>query len=96
MKISRYKIPVKKETGAKTEIITSVVAITAKVTSVVPFMAASLGDSPNSKCRKIFSRTTIASSISSPTAKLSDNKVITLMVKPGINIKINAPSNETT
>ncbi|MNL06026.1 hypothetical protein D3C87_1266480 [compost metagenome] len=87
-------IPCKKEIGPNTAITTSVVAITAIATSLVPSRAASLGFLPISKCRKIFSRTTIASSIKSPTAKDSASKVIKLIVKPIAYMITNPPKSE--
>ena len=62
-------IPCKNAIGPNTEITTKVVAKTASATSFVPSIDARIGDLPISKWRKIFSLTTMASSINSPTAK---------------------------
>ena len=62
--------------------IVSVIASTESETSAVPRLAATIGVSPRSMCRKIFSRTTIASSITSPTESESASSVIRLIDRP--------------
>ena len=77
------------ETGKKTITKEMVVAKTASPISRVPSMAACLGSIPNSSMqRKTFSRTTIASSITTPTIKTNANIVMLFNVKP--NARMNA------
>ena len=67
-----------------TKIITSesVVAITAKAISLVPSMAAKNGGLCNSSiCRKMFSSTTMASSMTIPTASVRASRVMLLSEK---------------
>ena len=68
-----------------------VVAKTASPISLVPSRAAVTGSLPMSECRTIFSRTTIASSISRPILSDSASKVIILMLKPKIQINVRVP-----
>ncbi len=87
--------PFKNPRGPNTAITHNVVAMTASLTSLVPSIAAFIGVFPYcSMWRKIFSRTTIASSMSSPTVKLKASKVMMLIVNPAAAIKINAPMSE--
>ena len=81
--------------GVKTAASVSVIAMTANCTSRVPRMAASRGFMPSSICLKIFSRTTIASSTTSPIAKTSASKVSVLIEKPAAYIKVQAPIRHT-
>ena len=61
----------------------SVVASTARPMSLVPSMAASTGGSFfSSMKRKMFSSTTMASSMTMPTTSVSASMVIWLSVKP--------------
>ena len=70
-------MPLRKATGTKTASSERVVAITAGPISRVPLMAASKADSPlSSMCRKIFSTTMMASSITMPTASASAMRLI--------------------
>ena len=69
-----------------------VVARTARPISLVPSSAAVTWSLPISAWRTIFSRTTIASSISRPILKDRASKVIMLMVKPKAQIKVSVPS----
>ena len=71
----------------------SVVASTAKPISFVPSSAAVTWSLPMSACRTMFSRTTIASSISRPILKDSASKVIILMLKPKAQIKVSVPKS---
>ena len=68
--------------GRNTETIVNDIAITERDTSFVPSRAASLGCAPRSMCRKIFSRTTIASSSTRPTARESASSVIIFNERP--------------
>ena len=77
--------------GRKTATIESVVASTASPISCVPSMAAWKGVLPMCRWRTMFSRTTMASSISNPTHRLSAISVIMLMVKPSMCMKKKVP-----
>src|SRR5271170_2113811 len=56
--VNRYLLtPYKKMTGKKTIAVVKVAASTANCTSLPPRSAATSGDSPSSRWRKIFSRT---------------------------------------
>ena len=70
------------------------VAITAIATSFAPTTDASLTGIPSSSFLKIFSRTTIASSTTSPTQSDSASSVRMLMEKPAMAISMNAPISE--
>src|ERR1039458_3004544 len=95
----RYRIPVvptKTEPGTKTAMSTSDVAMTALVTSPMAREVASWG----SECsmaiwRCTFSMTTMASSTTSPVARVMPNRVSELMEKPKSLMKAKVPINET-
>ena len=76
-----------KPIGRNTATIDSVVAITARPISSVPSSAASCADLPICRWRTMFSRTTIASSMSRPTQSDSAIIVMMLMVKPNAYMK---------
>ena len=70
-------------TGTKMTTSESVVALTARPTSAVAAFAAAIGDMPfSSMKRKMFSSTTIASSMTMPTASVSASSDSVLSVKP--------------
>ena len=71
-----------KATGTKTATIVKVVAMTARPISAVPSSAAFTWSLPRCRWRTMFSRTTIASSMSIPMARERPIRVMTLMVKP--------------
>ena len=73
-------MPSTKTTGTNTAAIESVAAVAAKAISLVPRDAASCDGSPMSRCRSMFSSTTIASSITTPTARVMASSVIVLSV----------------
>src|SRR5207244_8529394 len=80
-KLNRYCpiVPVMNTTGRKITTSESVVAITARPISLVAFPAASRGDTPfSSTYRKIFSSTTMASSMTIPVASESASNVMLL------------------
>ena len=87
-------MPVMKPTGRKTARIVKVVAITARPISAVPRRAAVIASSPCSMCRKMFSRTTTASSIRMPMTSDSAISVIMLIVKPAIHMKKNVETTD--
>ena len=58
-----------------------VAAITARPTSEVPSLAAIIGSAPSSTWRKMFSSTTIVSSMTMPTARDMANMVMLFTVK---------------
>ena len=102
-----YRIPVvpgKRLTGTKTEISTSEVAITALVTSAIATMVALCGSCTHSsvpatvcpsRWRCTFSITTIASSTTSPVAKVIPKSVNELMEKSKSRMNANVPISET-
>ena len=84
-------MPPMKPMGKNTATIDIVVASTAMPISCVPSSEAWKIDLPICTWRTMFSRTTIASSISKPTHRLSAIMVIMLMVKPSMFMKKNVP-----
>ena len=87
----RPMMPPIKPTGKNTATMEKVVANTAKPISAVPSSAAVLESLPIAPWRTMFSRTTIASSIKSPTHNESAISVIMLMVKPNRYMKRKVP-----
>jgi hypothetical protein len=82
---SRRKLPTRPSTnttGTNTAATEMVAAVAAKAISRVPLLAASVALSPCSRCRSMFSSTTIASSITTPTASAMPSSVMVLSVKP--------------
>ena len=77
-----------------TATIVKVVAITARPISLVPSSEACTWSLPRCRWRTMFSRTTIASSISIPIASDSPISVITLSVKPNSFIAVKAAITE--
>ncbi|MDT4836824.1 hypothetical protein FQZ97_705380 [compost metagenome] len=84
-------MPPMKPMGRNTATMDSVVASTARPISCVPSMAASNGRLPICTWRTMFSRTTMASSISKPTDSVSAISVIMLMVNPKRFMKKKVP-----
>jgi hypothetical protein len=81
--MKRPTMPLMKPTGAKIATSDNVVAITARPISLVASIAACLGGMPfSSMKRKMFSSTTIASSMTMPTESVSASIVSMLSVKP--------------
>jgi hypothetical protein len=79
-------------TGRKMTTSESVVAMTASPISAVAFMAASRGVTPfSSTYLKMFSSTTIASSMTMPVASDRASIVMLLSVKPNAFITVNVP-----
>ena len=74
--------------------IVNVVAMTARPISAVPSRAASKWSLPRCRWRTMFSRTTIASSISMPIASERPMSVSTLRVKPKARIAMNPATTE--
>jgi len=81
-KKKRPTIPFMNATGTKTATMEKVVAMTASPISLVPSRAAAKWSFPRSRCRTMFSRTTMASSIKSPMARDKAIRVMTLSVIP--------------
>ena len=81
-------------TGMNTAMMVKVVAMTARPISAVPSRAAVRWSLPCCMCRTMFSRTTIASSISMPMASDRPISVRTLSVKPNIRIAMKAATTE--
>ena len=72
-----------KAIGTKMTISDRLVARTGSAISRVPIRAASIASMPSSSmCRKMFSWTTTASSITMPMARISPSIVMLLSVKP--------------
>ncbi len=69
-------------TGRKIATTASVAASAANAISAVPSRAARTRSLPASACRKMFSRTMIASSTTMPTASARPSSVNTLSVNP--------------
>src|SRR6266700_3729266 len=89
-------VPGKNETGTKTAISTSDVAITALVTSPIARDVASCGSECSMEMwRCTFSITTIASSTTSPVASVISNNVRELIEKPKIFVNANVPISDT-
>ena len=79
-----------KAIGTKITTSDRLVASTASAISRVPFRAADIPSMPSSSmCRKMFSWTTTASSITIPIARISPSIVILLRVNPMYRININ-------
>ena len=70
-------------------------AITAKVISRDPRIAARIGGTPASTWRLMFSSMTIASSTTRPTASTSARSVSVLIEKPNSHMKVKAPISDT-
>ena len=87
-------MPSMKATGTNTATIANVVAVTAKPISLVPSRAASRWFLPIAKCRTMFSRTTIASSINNPMHSDKAIKVKKFNVKPNTCKAINVAMTE--
>ena len=83
-----------KATGRKTATMVKVEAVTVNPISSVPLIAASLGFSPASINRAIFSTSTIASSMTIPITKAKANKVIVSKLNPAIAMTIQVPNRE--
>ncbi len=90
----RPMMPPMKPIGMNTATIVNVVAATARPISFVPSNAASRWCLPIAWWRTMFSRTTIASSISRPTQIDSASSVTRLIEKPIANITRNVPISE--
>ena len=80
-------------TGTKMTTKESVVAMTARPISCVASAAASFGVTPfSSTNRKMFSSTTMASSMTMPVASDSASIVMLFSVKPAIFMNVNVPT----
>ncbi len=77
---NKAAIPLTNASGVKTTMLVMVAAITGLLTSVAPLYEASIGGSPISMCRLIFSRTTMASSTNRPTPRASPPRVMIFSV----------------
>ena len=88
-------IPPRNAAGTNTASNTSVVAMTGPVISCMALVAAAVGLSPLSRCRAVFSTTTMASSTTMPMASTMPNRVSMLIEKPIADMIANVPTNET-
>ena len=93
-KKKRPMMPPMKATGRNTATMQKVVASTASPISSVPSIAAWRCVLPKPMWRMMFSRTTMASSIRMPMARLSAIRVSTFSVKPNAAITMKAPNTE--
>ncbi len=88
---ARKKVPVTpviEIRGKNTTIGVSVDPMSGTVSSLRALLVASSGPSPPSRCRTMFSTTTILSSMTNPTAAASPPKVIMLKLSPRIFMAI--------
>ena len=88
-------MPLVKAMGRKTATMVEVTASTASAISAAPLRAAVLGSSPFSMWRKMFSRTTMASSISIPTERERAIMEIMLSEMPRAFSTMKVPSTTT-
>ncbi len=93
-KKNRPMTPFMKATGTNTAMMERLVASTARPISEVPFRAAVMWSWPCSRCRTMFSRTTMASSMRRPMASDSAMSVITLSVMPRKYMAMNEEMTE--
>src|SRR6516164_8430936 len=84
-----------KAVGTKTAHKTSAVAIIGPVTSLMAFLVASNGESPNSIFLSTFSTTTIASSTTITIASTRPKSESALMLNPNPSMTANVPTSET-
>lgn len=83
-----------KATGTNTATMAKVVAATARPISAVPSRAAVTRSLPRSICRTMFSRTTMASSISTPIASDRPSRLMKFSEKPISHTAMKAASTE--
>jgi hypothetical protein len=83
-----------KATGTNTATMAKVVAATARPISAVPSRAAVTRSLPRSMWRTMFSRTTMASSISTPIARLRPKRLMKFRLKPSSHTAMKAASTE--
>ena len=93
-KKKRPMMPPMKATGRNTATMQKVVASTASPISLVPSIAACRCVLPKPIWRMMFSRTTMASSIRMPMARLRAIRVSTFRVKPKAAMTMKAPNTE--
>jgi hypothetical protein len=85
----------RKKRGVKTMIVVSVPERIASPTSFAPSMAAFSGSTPISRCRKMFSTTTTALSMSIPTASISPDRVMMFSEFPATYRMMTAKISDT-
>ena len=88
-------MPARKAVGMKTELSTSVMAMTGPVISSMALIVASRGGRPLAIQRSMFSTTTMASSTTMPIASTSPNRVRLLSEKPSRAITAKVPISDT-
>ena len=89
-------MPGRKAIGMNTAISTSAVATTGPTTSAVARRVASRGSTPpSSRCRWVFSTTTMASSTTMPMARTRPKRVSVLIEKPKAPMTANVPTRDT-
>ena len=90
----RPTTPPMNSTGMNTATSDSVMEMMVKLTSLAPLNAASIGFSPASMCRTMFSSMTIASSTTKPTASVSASSEMLSIEWPATYISANVPITE--
>ena len=89
-------MPGRKAIGMNTAIRTSAVAMTGPTTSAVARRVASRGSSPSSsRCRWVFSTTTMASSTTMPMARTRPKSVSVLIENPNTLMTAKVPTSDT-
>src|SRR4051812_3652815 len=81
--------------GTNTAESTSAVATIGPVTSLIAFLAACAGESPNAILRSTFSTTTIASSTTIPMASTRPNSERLLIENPSASMTAKVPTSDT-
>ena len=84
-------MPGRKANGARTIIVVQVATKTGRITSPQPSSAARMRDFPMSRCRWLFSSSTMASSTNGPMARASPLRVIMFSVFPVQKRPVTAP-----
>ena len=87
--------PPRKPIGAYTAASVMVMEITGPTISRAPCIAACTGGLPSSRCRWMFSTTTMASSTTSPIAKTIASSVSRLKLNPAISIRLQTPISDS-
>ena len=87
--------PPRKPIGAYTAASVMVMETTGPTISRAPCIAACTGGLPSSRCRWIFSTTTMASSTTRPIASTMASNVSRLKLKPAISIRLQTPISDS-
>ena len=87
--------PPRKPIGAYTAASVMVMEMTGPTISRAPCIAACTGGLPSSRCRWMFSTTTMASSTTSPIASTIASSVSRLMLNPITSIRLQTPTSDS-